>query len=76
MNSVYLRANIAVIKILVKLLIQDYLHIPFKKTINEKYWLLIAAGMLRPFKKIKSPMYFMGADVFANLKARACFRHV
>jgi len=28
LNSVGLRANIAVMKILVKLLIQDYLHIP------------------------------------------------
>jgi len=37
----------AVMKILVKLLIQDYLHIPCQKTtINEKYWLVIAAGML------------------------------
>jgi len=32
LNSVDLRANIAVMKILVKLLIQDYLHIPCKKT--------------------------------------------
>ena len=31
LNSVDLRANIAVMKILVKLLIQDYLHIPFQK---------------------------------------------
>ena len=31
LNSVDLRANIAVMKILVKLLIQDYLHIPCKK---------------------------------------------
>ena len=44
-----LRANIAVMNILVKLLI--YLHIPCKKTINEKYWLVIAAGMLRPISK-------------------------
>ena len=51
LNSVDLRANIAVMKILVKLLIQDYLHIPCKKTINEKYWLVIAAGMLRPISK-------------------------
>ena len=36
LNSVDLHA---VMKILVKLLIQDYLHIPRKKTINEKYWL-------------------------------------
>jgi len=51
LNSVDLRANIAVMKILVKLLIQDYLHIPCKKTINEKYWWVIAAGMLRPISK-------------------------
>ena len=51
LNSVDLRANIAVIKILVNVLIQDYLHIPCKKTINEKYWLVIAAGMLRPISK-------------------------
>jgi len=52
LNSVNLRANIAVMKILVKLLIQDYLHIPCKQTINEKYWLVIAAGMLGQFLKI------------------------
>jgi len=51
LNSVDLRANIAVMEILVKLLIQEYLHIPCKKTINEKYWLVIAAGMLRPNSK-------------------------
>ena len=51
LNSVDLRANIAVMKILVKLLIQDYLHIPCKKTINEKFWWVIAAGMLRPISK-------------------------
>jgi len=33
LNIVDLRANIAVMKILVELLIQDYLHIPCKKTI-------------------------------------------
>ena len=48
LNSVDLRA---VMKILVKLLIQDYLHIPCKKTINEKYWLVSAAGTLRPISK-------------------------
>jgi len=31
LNSVDLRANIAVMRILVKLLIQDYVHIPCKK---------------------------------------------
>ena len=31
LDSVDLRANIAVMKILVNLLIQDYLHIPCKK---------------------------------------------
>jgi len=51
LNSVDLRPNIAVMKILVKLLIQDYLHIPCKKTINKKYWSVIAAGMLRPISK-------------------------
>ena len=51
LNSVDLLANIAAMKTLVILLIQDYLHIPFKKTINEKYWLVIAAGMLRPISK-------------------------
>jgi len=51
LNSVDLRANIAVMKILVKLLIQDDLHIPCKQTINEKYWLVIAAWMLRPISK-------------------------
>ena len=52
LNSVDQRANIAVMKILVKLLIQDYLHVPCNKTINEKYWLVIAAGMLRPISTI------------------------
>ena len=51
LNSVDLRANIAVMKILVNMLIQDYLHISCKKTINETYWLVIAAGMLRPISK-------------------------
>ena len=51
LNSVDLRANIAVMKILVKLLIQYYLHILAQKTINEKYWLVIAAGMFRPISK-------------------------
>jgi len=52
LKSVDLRANIAVMKILVKLLIQDYLHIPCtQKTINENYWLVIAAGMLRSISK-------------------------
>ena len=46
LNSVDLRANIAVMKILVKLLIQDYLHIPCKKQLM-KY----TAGMLRPISK-------------------------
>ena len=48
LNSIDLRANIAVMKIIVKLLIQDYLNIPCKKTINEQCWFVIAAGMLRP----------------------------
>jgi len=51
LNSVDLRPNKAVMKILVKLLIQDYLHIPCKKTISEKYWSVIAAGMLRQLFK-------------------------
>jgi len=52
LNSVDLRTNIDVMKILVKLLIHDYLHIPCtQNTINEKYLLVIAAGMLRPISK-------------------------
>jgi len=52
LNSVDLRTNIDVMKILVKLLIHDYLHIPCTQTtINEKYLLVIAAGMLRPISK-------------------------
>ena len=52
LNSVDLRANIAVMKILVKLLIQDYLHIPCKKQLmkNTGWWLL--QGCLGQFLKI------------------------
>ena len=55
------------------------INIFLSKTINENYWLVIAAGMLRSISKkkyISSPMYIMGADVIANLMARACLRHV
>jgi len=52
LNSVDLRANIAVMNILVKLLIQDYLHIPCKKQLmkNTGWWLL--QGCLGQFIKI------------------------
>jgi len=41
LNNVDLRANIAVMEIIVKLLIQDYLHIPCNNNFfNEKCWLV------------------------------------
>jgi len=52
LDSVDLRANIAVMKILVNLLIQDYLHIPCKKQLMKHtgWWLL--QGCLGQFLKI------------------------
>jgi len=51
LDSVDLRANIAVMKILVNLLIQDYLHIPCKKQLMKHtgWWLL--QGCLGQFLK-------------------------
>ena len=54
---------------------QDY-NTLLANRINEKYCLVIAAWMLRPISKNKSPVHFMGADVIANLMARACFLHI
>mgnify|MGYP007091348117 CR=1 FL=1 len=53
LNSIGLRANIAVMKVLVKLLIQDYLHIPCTHKIlmkNTGWWLL--QGCLGQFLNI------------------------
>jgi len=50
LNSVDLRANIDVMKILITAYTRLFTH-SLQNTINEIYWLVIAARMLRPISK-------------------------